>query len=426
MIAYSLLLDIGGTDFKIASSKNGELDEGSVKRMSLPSLVINARGQAVLRPRQILQMVQKAVFEYILESGTPDRIMISGQMGSWILTESNGEPATDVISWQDTSYATTAALKLSEVFHDVYDSSSDSLIGNGAEDWPGAPWRGVATECLKIQEGDKRLFHTLSSWIGWELTNRKNHAIHVTDAAASGLVRIPDLEWIEIYSEYANRIIMPKLLKSTSELGTLEGTSIPLFAAVGDQQASLLGAGLDLETCVLNAGTGGQVVKLISSSKDCTNKVRPYFENVFFETVTHIPSGRFVSKFLEECNEFFGTEHSWDWVWKDNQVYDLTNLEGITTWKFDSFLDNFFMDKGSAESAKRVFLRGLGENFIGALIKLELGATKRIILAGGVAQSWAPMEQLILTKVGIPAFRSPSIETTLNGLSKLSTQVLIR
>ena len=426
VIAYSLLLDLGGTDFKVARTRDGQLDESSVKRVPLPSLARNSNGQAVLQPRQILEIVQKAVIQCILESGTPDGIFISGQMGSWILTDYNGEPTTDVISWQDTSYASTAETKLSQIFEEAYDSLSNSLIGNGAEDWPGAPWRGLATECLRIEDGDTRFFHTLTSWIAWELVNREKHAIHVTDAAASGLLRIPDLEWIRISSKYRSRVIMPELLKSTSKLGTLTGTTIPVFAAIGDQQASLLGAGLDLETCVLNAGTGGQVVKIILNTKYSANKIRPYFENVFIETITHIPSGRYIAKFLEECNKFFKVRHGWDWLWEENQSHDFGIIQSVTNWEFNSFLDKFFIDKPSPESARQVFLEELGKNFINALIKLEIAESKRIVLAGGVAQNWASMEQLISTKVGIPACRSSSIETTLKGLSQLSTQVTIR
>ena len=424
MNAYSLLLDIGGTDLKIACAKNGFLTAESVRRFGMPKLKTSKSGSARLEPGKVLGLVVKTINDFIKEFGEPQQILISGQMGSWILTDDDGEYFTEIVSWQDTAYFQTKDERLLEVYGNQYCPELKNLKDNGGEDWPGAPWRGFAFECLNLQSHRTYLFHTLTSWVAWELTGRVNHLIHVTDAAASGMLNIKNNKWFDLSCGLDTAVAMPRVVMDMEIIGYSPEFSIPVLVAVGDQQASLLGAGLANGIAILNAGTGGQVAKLVTNMPQTKNKIRPYFEGKYMETITHIPSGRFIAKFLAKANDFHNTNFDWDWLWQDSEYSSSTLISPNLDWNYENFLDRYFNNQESIAKAKNIFLGELLKNFSVALTKLDLKDIKLIILAGGVAQKWKIMKQEIQKEFGISVKVSQSEETTLNGLAILESRIV--
>lgn len=419
MNAYSLLLDIGGTDLKIARAENGVLDEDSVRRFGMPNITNPKQGEAKYLPGIVLVLVNDTIEDFIKDYGTPLQILISGQMGSWILTDGEGKAFTDIISWQDTSYFETKDETFLKVYGDQYCREVNNVKNNGGEDWPGAPWRGFACVCLELHSVKPLLFHTLTSWIAWEMTGRINHVIHVTDAAASGILNIKNNKWLKVSSDFQKAVLMPRVLTKLEPIGRTPRTSIPVLVAVGDQQASLLGAGLKPNTVILNAGTGGQVAKLVINLEQAANKVRPYFEGQYLETITHIPSGRFIAKFLAKAKEFHGANLDWNWMWQEFGFQHKTSTVHNLDWNYESFLDRYINDNISIYEAKNEFLSDVFMNFTAALAKLNINNAEKIILAGGVAQKWKIMQQEIQKEFGISVEVAISNETTLNGLAKL-------
>lgn len=424
MNAYSLLLDIGGTDLKIACAKDGLLEVDSVRRYGMPNLKTNKPGEARLEPEIVLSLVNKTLEEFTKEFGEPQQILISGQMGTWILTDRDGQDFTEIISWQDTSYFQTKDEIFLEVYGNQYCPEVKNLKDNGGEDWPGAPWRGFASECLNLHSGRTYLFHTLTSWIAWEITGRINHVIHVTDAAASGMLNIENNKWFGLSTSLDKAVAMPNIITEMKIIGHTSGTSIPVFVAVGDQQASLLGAGIAPNIAIVNAGTGGQVAKLVSNIPQTQNKVRPYFEGQYIETITHIPSGRFVAKFLARANVHYGTNFDWTWFWQDSDFQSEEPLPPRLDWNYESFFERYFIDQESICEAKNTFLGELIKNFTGALSNLDLKDTVLIVLAGGVAQKWKNMKLEIQNEFGVSVEISTSVETTLNGLAILDSRTV--
>jgi glycerol kinase len=215
---------------------------------------------------------------------------------------------------------------------------------------------------------------------------------------------------------------MPNIITEMKVIGHTPGTSIPVFAAVGDQQASLLGAGLGPNIAIVNAGTGGQVAKLVSNIPQNQNKIRPYFEEQYIETITHIPAGRFIAKFLARANDHYGTNFDWTWLLQDSDFQITEPPSPKLDWNYESFFERYINEQKSICEAKNTFLGELSKNFTGALSKLDLKETELIILAGGVAQKWKIMKREIQNEFGIPIEVSTSAETTLNGLAILDSR----
>lgn len=98
----------------------------------------------------------------------------------------------------------------------------------------------------KAKQG-RLLFGTVDTWLIWKLTGGKVHATDYTNASRTMLYNIHALEWDE---ELLNlfqipRSMMPEVYPSGHLFGTTDpaitGTSIPIAAAAGDQQAALFG-----------------------------------------------------------------------------------------------------------------------------------------------------------------------------------------
>ena len=89
------------------------------------------------------------------------------------------------------------------------------------------------------------LFGTVDTWLLWRLTGGRVHATDYTNASRTMLFNIRTLDWDDniLYELGIPRCMLPDVYPSSHLFGTteLEGVSIPLAAAAGDQQAALFG-----------------------------------------------------------------------------------------------------------------------------------------------------------------------------------------
>ena len=102
-------------------------------------------------------------------------------------------------------------------------------------------------------------------------------------------------------------ITQPKL---SPRSGSVAPSSVVLVA-VGDQQTSLLGAGLRPGVVSTNLATGCQASRL---DLDVSTHVqtRPYFDGLYLHTVTHLPAGRLLREALIASR---GGDSLEDWAW---------------------------------------------------------------------------------------------------------------
>ena len=77
-------------------------------------------------------------------------------------------------------------------------------------------------------------------------------------------------------------------------LGEIEISSrrLTCFSAIGDQQAALLGAGLQSHELSINCSTGSQVSQITPEFRPAACQTRCWFGGQFLNTITHIPAGR--------------------------------------------------------------------------------------------------------------------------------------
>ncbi|MFB3921022.1 MAG: glycerol kinase GlpK [Terriglobia bacterium] len=102
---------------------------------------------------------------------------------------------------------------------------------------------------------------TIDTWLVWNLTGGRVHAIDVSNASRTLLFNLRSLAWDEEILKYFRipRVLLPEVQSSSEILGQTElfGVSLPIASAIGDQQGSLFGHQCFTRGAVKNTyGTG--------------------------------------------------------------------------------------------------------------------------------------------------------------------------
>ncbi|XP_055927466.1 putative glycerol kinase 5 isoform X1 [Argiope bruennichi] len=111
---------------------------------------------------------------------------------------------------------------------------------------------------------NEALFGTIDSWLVWKLTGGKVHATDSSNACVTGFFDIIKMEWSKMVLNACSipRNILPEVKNTCDNYGQvlpeIFGAAFPIFAVVGDQQASLFGSGCfrkDDINCTMGTGT---------------------------------------------------------------------------------------------------------------------------------------------------------------------------
>ena len=103
-------------------------------------------------------------------------------------------------------------------------------------------------------------FCTIMDYLGMKLTGRTRPLMHASNAASLGFFDVQNKVFRKDILENLGMDInmLPEVTDRFETLGTFRG--IPVYTAIGDNQASFLGAvGLKNNTALINMGTGGQI-----------------------------------------------------------------------------------------------------------------------------------------------------------------------
>lgn len=211
--------------------------------------------------------------------------------------------------------------------------------------------------------------------------------VHATDAASWGLMDVRRGVWSKLACDVAgiNPDELPKISEGVTSVRHDSGVQV----AVGDHQASLLGAKFKRGWLSVNLATGCQV-SVLSSDFESNAQTRPYFGEsqggAYLHTVTHLPAGRLLTKSLTMER---GTP-DWDWL----EGPGLRKLESVGT-----------VIRAIVDAA--TVLRAVG---------------KPVLFSGGLIQKMTGLQQLISTELRAPAHQTFSgDDSALHGLGILAT-----
>jgi len=224
-------------------------------------------------PALILTAAMEALTE-LVQQCDPNQFLglaLTGQMHSTVLLNADRHVIGNVITWQDRR--SLAAGPNGTLLAELQRRASDSeMLNTGCRFSAG--YLGTTLSALR-QLGqlspDVASVSFVADWIGSCLT----HKSPVTDrshAASSGLFDLKADDWNEALLQAAEiqRAWLPTVVDSGAVIGRLHSeiaeqlklpSGLPVFNAIGDNQASVLSALPDFPGSVLiNIGTGGQIV----------------------------------------------------------------------------------------------------------------------------------------------------------------------
>jgi sugar (pentulose or hexulose) kinase len=297
-------VDLGGTFLKSGLLDLEESRVTAVRRRAFPEF-LNPRvsGAREIDPEALFQGVLKELEARKQERPEIQGLVFSSQMHSMILANPDtGESLGPATTWQD-----------QRSLHDgtwdrISQNTSDSELWElGNELKPGYPVSVLAS--LKrngAQLGNKQspaMLLNLADWLILRLS-RLRPQLHPTQAAATGAWLTGKKRWATEWARQwmGTEIVLPDVEEPTA-FRSFEflGHSWKILPSIGDQQAALLGSGLEQAEISLNVATGSQVSKLISSWPTVPKKdyqIRPFFGDLLLATVTHLPAGRALNAWI--------------------------------------------------------------------------------------------------------------------------------
>ena len=257
----NLYIDIGSTNIKYSS--DGEY----VLSVPFPKPTLDDGTKYEVDIGSVLNAVKD-----IIRSDDAEKVYFSVQMHGYILSDARHIPLTPYISWKDKRF---------RLRKEPYPFTIKAEYGVKAKDNLAA--FSLYAQSKSMHGFEKvRFFDTLGSYIAYSLTGIS--ATHITDACASGFYTVAgELNDIAGFPAF-NGISFPRAFKNFIRCGKF-GDKV-IYLPVGDQQASVLGAAIGGEECLLNTGTAVQACAVEEGFAEGDFESRPFFGNKTLCTVS--------------------------------------------------------------------------------------------------------------------------------------------
>jgi sugar (pentulose or hexulose) kinase len=405
------LLDVGGTDIKscIANIEDSCLQE--IYRTKTPGNIQKSKNMYEIDPVELLREVESHIHSIKSTKLKITALVISGQMGSWIVSDTKNNPVTNLISWQDNRAA------LNKINFDqqmIEKLGADWLQKSGNEMRAGLPLLGLESMKKNLPLKENLRLHTLISWVSSQLSEDYVYLSHITDSASTGMLDITSQTWSTAAINFLDfDIQVPKLAVEMSVIGYSRDLSCSIYAPVGDQQASLYGAELGSENTVVNIGTGGQVAAISNSHRSSDLQMRPYFNGKNIETRTHLPAGRLITKCVHTLFPNQNETEAFAYFLQQSEEFESAEYLEINVLQKEDFLS---LD--NQKFLPSIILNSIAEVYRSALLEINGKSVKNLIFAGGVGQKFKRLQKAIASGKNYEIAKSE--ETTLRGLMLLS------
>ena len=238
-----------------------------------------------------LRYINERFHEHLEYHHDIDKIAICSEMHGFILSESRPPSEEDLyISWR---------ADLSHNKEKNIQNLDSSLLGiTGIDDKLGLPRINI-----KYHQNFQKKSHLLSLVDAIILLNgswSNKTSIHL--AAATGLFDIWNNNWIKSLDE--TEIITYDVSSYSDSLGYINYSkkNIPVYGGLGDLQAAIMSINLSSSINV-NLGTGSQVS--MEYSPNLSYEIRPFTNDKFINTLTHIPCGRVLNEYASYVDSLF-------------------------------------------------------------------------------------------------------------------------
>lgn len=447
MTSYYIGIDIGASFIKGALFDLKGLKVRNVFKYSSPTSSLSAKNDKPMRFEVNCDLYEKIVRKIISKLLSIEKnvegIVFSSQMHGMVLVDSNLNPITPFIGWQDERlHELTSENK---TWLDVLNKKLEKtdISKNGIEFRTGLMGSTLfwlkENEIFKKNKNAKALF--LGDYIATKLS-KGSLMTHSTNACGSGLYNVEKDCWDKkiLKALGIDESFLPKVALTGERIGYFENKSkkVPIFVAIGDLQAAILGSLIGLEknrdVCI-NIGTGSQVSSISSFYCKGEHDVRSYFDSTFLNTVTFIPAGRALSvmiNFIEDIGKtIFNRKEKniWEKLIKlSSNKKEANGLKADVSYYKNSISDhiagsfsNITENNFTIGNLFFSFLERMADNYFIAYKRLgNVKKTDRIICSGGLGRKLLLLRKLMQKKFDKKIILSPFEEETLAGLFILS------
>jgi len=244
-------LDIGTTTVSAVVAE-GQQVLSSVTLKNGSFLPTEHPWEKIQDPAYIRATALEAVQTLLEQHPDTARIGITGQMHGIVYLDHCGKPVSPLYIWQD------GRGDLPYDGAQTYAAYLSSLTGYAL-----ATGYGMVTHFYNLKNGlvpqNASVFCTIHDYIAMWLSGRTTPVTEAGDAASFGIFDVESRRFDTAAMEKAG--IDPAMLPvlATNPCIGYYGGKLPVYTAIGDNQASFLGAtGGDLGTMLVNVGTGSQ------------------------------------------------------------------------------------------------------------------------------------------------------------------------
>ncbi|MBR6740373.1 MAG: MerR family transcriptional regulator [Clostridia bacterium] len=203
-------------------------------------------------------------------------IGLSGQMHGIVYIDSDGNPISNLINWQDKR--ADQPIAEGKTACELIRIITGKQISTGY---------GIATHYYNLQKGlvpEKAVgFCSIMDLFGMKICGLKKAVTHTSVAASFGLLDIKKGEFLldKLSLLGIDGRFLPSVTAESRVIGSCEG--IPVTVALGDNQASFLGAvSEDRDSILVNIGTGSQISAVSEYCEhDSDIELRPFIDGKY-------------------------------------------------------------------------------------------------------------------------------------------------
>ena len=345
-----------------------------------------------------------AVYERLSKSYALSAVALTGQMHGVVPVDESGLAVGPLYTWQDGRGALT---ENGESICDVLSRETGLSVASGY---------GLATHIYNLRHNladpRTRALTTAAGYLGMRLTGRKRPLLHASDAASLGGYDVRTRRFLDA----AVRLSENALPESVDQAVWLGNTRdhVPVAVAIGDNQASFIGASDEPErTLLVNVGTGSQVSLcadrcVLSDAFD----TRPFIDGSYLLVSSPLCGGKsyaLLERFLRSCAALAGCDES-------KSLYGAMNALAMAEPRNPLTVDTRFCGT-RRDPSLRASITNIGEdNFDAAhLIRGVLTGMARELYDGYAAMRAAlnVRSDLVLTASGNGAKRNPALQSIL-------------
>ncbi|MDO4459486.1 MAG: FGGY family carbohydrate kinase [Clostridia bacterium] len=243
-------VDIGTTSISTVVFENSVTESKTIEN---GTFIKGEAFEKIQDPKQIWEKVGSVVTEFLTKYKDIEAIGLTGQMHGIVYLDENGEAVSPLYTWQD------ARGDLPYDENHSYAGYLSELTGHKL-----ATGYGMVTHFYNIKNNlvpkNAVCFCTIMDYVAMKLAGLTRPKTEPTNAAGLGLFDLKN----NVFDEEAlakagiDKAILPEVAEE-AYLGTDEH-GVPVYAAIGDNQAAFLGSvGENRNALLINVGTGSQV-----------------------------------------------------------------------------------------------------------------------------------------------------------------------